>query len=727
LNATIAVHSTDAVTTPPDVRSHHAPIRHLTIMNNTSPGNLFAEFTSPSRQEWLDLVNAELDGASFNDALVRHALEGFDIQPLYTGEDLEGLPHLDSLPGFPPFTRGSHTAGQTAGGWIIAQEIDQPDPREANARLLAGLGRGQTGVVLRVADATVVRNISSASGIRIHTVSDVAALLDGIHPGAVPLHVDGGQASTALYGVFQAQGSEALSGSLAYDPLGQWVENGGITGRAIGSMLKVASRLIRHAGAHCPDFKPLTISGAPYHNAGASISQELAFTLAAGVEYMTDLQEDGLDPARIARSMQWMFPVGTGFFFEIAKLRAARMLWAKIVRHFGVEEPSALRMAMRAESSRRSRTKFDPYVNMLRATLEVMAGALGGADAFTCAPFDSCLRPADDFSARLARNTQIVLQEESQLARVIDPAGGSYYIEHLTDSIGRAAWSQFQEIERRGGFIACFRSGWAQEQICETAAMRRDRLSKRHDVLIGTNQYPNLGESLAGYLRDDAPPPSRPASAPAAPATLASLEALASIVSSGGDWIDGMIEAFRNMVSVDDVLAVIHTSAPGSGETIPPLPRYRAAEPFERIRAAVERAPQQPAVFLAAFGPAAWRRARATFSAGLLGIAGFRIIDNAGFSDVADAAEAIRAAKPAIVVACSDDESYPTFMPALIDTLGDMEPRPVYLVAGNPKEHIETLIASGVDDFIHVRTDAGLFLAKLAMRLGADMDASDRD
>jgi methylmalonyl-CoA mutase len=690
-------------------------------MDNSSAGQLFAEFPSPARQEWLDLVNGELDGASASDTLIWKTFEEFEVQPLYTAEDLTDLPHLDTLPGFPPFVRGSAAEGRFHDGWSIDQEVSDADPYTANERLLAGLHTGQTGAVLRFADngGTPLRS----SGIRADTLSDFAALLAGVHAEALPLHIVGGAASFVHYALLHAWAEEgnidpaALTGSLAFDPLGDLVSTGK-SGWDKRTREDLGVTLIRHARQNCPAFKPLTVSSAPYHDAGASVVQELAFALAAGVEYFDALQQDGLS---VPAAMQWVFPVGTNFFFEIAKLRVARMLWAKILHHFGEKEQS-LRMTMRTESSRRSRTMYDANVNMLRATLEVMAGALGGADAVTCTPFDSCLRTADDFSSRLARNTQIILQQEAHLARVIDPAGGSFYIERLTDDIGRHTWALFQEIERLGGFLKAFESGWAQEQISGIAAMRHARMSKRRDVLIGTNQYPNLGESLADHLRmrpEEAAPQDKRMSV-LSPDFSFELKAA---FSSGTGWIERIIRAFKDGATIDEIREAIAQPETGEAQRFAPLSPYRSADQFERIRMAAEGLAKRPVAFLATLGPASWRRARATFSAGLLGIAGFDIADNTGYASVEDAAKAITALKPDIVVACSDDESYPVLVPELIAALRGCEPRPLFLVAGNPTDHIEELRLAGVDDFIHMRTDAGVFLAELLGRLGIDANA----
>jgi methylmalonyl-CoA mutase len=470
--------------------------------------------------------------------------------------------------------------------------------------------------------------------------------------------------------------------------------------------------MIRHARKHCPGFRPLTVSGTPYHHAGASAVQELAFALAAAAEYLDALQDHGLAARDVADGMQWAFPVGTNFFFEIAKLRAARLLWAKVAHGFGMTDEAGLRMRLRAESADVSRTMYDPWVNMLRATLEVMAGALGGADAFTCAPFDARLRPADDFSARLARNTQIILQEESGLARVADPARGSYYIEYLTDAIARNAWTLFQEIERRGGFLKAFGSGWAQERIAAVAATRRERIARRRDVFIGTNQYPNLGESLADYLRDE---PSVP---PSASGTRVDPAFAASLVGGTDQEIEKMIVAFARGMRIDDLIAGFGAMTEQTSPSIAPLPRFRGPEVFERIRAAVERAEKHPRALLVPFGPAAWRRARATFAAGFLGVAGFGIEDHPGFASVAEAARAVLASKPDIAVLCSDDESYPVLVPEWIAAIAEANPRPLILVAGNPKEAVDDLRRAGVDEFIHVRSDAAAVLTALVTRLG---------
>jgi methylmalonyl-CoA mutase len=372
----------------------------------------------------------------------------------------------------------------------------------------------------------------------------------------------------------------------------------------------------------------ISVCGECYHDAGASAAQELACMMASGVEYLNRLTDLGLTADAVARRVRFNVPVGMSFFLEIAKLRAARMLWARVTSDFGVRDDEARRMRLHVRTSLWHQTKYDPYVNMLRSTIESMAAIIGGMDSMYTAPFDEVSSTPGTFSKRVARNLQIVLREETRLGHVADPAAGSYYIETLTHSLAEHAWQMFQEIEKLGGYLAAAKSGYIQDSIGKTAAEKRANISRRRDVIVGSNQYPNLGETplnnqnidtaaISGRLEESLR--AHLAARKSDPAVLS--QSLKEVLRSGsGNLIAAMAAVLQEGLTVAEINDVLRNGGTDAPHMRPMRP-FRAAEDFERLRDAVVAAENKPCIFLATYGPGFWRRARATFSSGFFGTA----------------------------------------------------------------------------------------------------------
>ncbi len=464
---------------------------------------LFADFSPSTYAEWLAAAEASLKGKPFA-KLISQTYEGITLQPIYRAEDIADLPHLDSLPGQFPYLRGTRAAGYLQQPWLIAQEMAYGTPAEFNAALRHDLARGQTAVNL-IPDRPSREGVNpderaGRGGVSLSSVADLAAALEGVNLAETPIFVRSGSGALPLAALLLAYVKQsgddlaALRGSLEADPLGELARRGTLP-LPLDKAFDELALLVEGLTTLAPNLDAITVHGYPYANGGASAVQELAFVLATAVATARALQERNLDVDAIAGSMQFAFSIGGDFFMEIAKLRAARLLWAQVVRAFGGGE-TAQKLVLHGRTLRHNKTLTDAYVNMLRVTTEAFAAAVGGVDSLHVAPFDEEAGPPDEFSRRIARNVQIILQEEANQTKLIDPAGGSWYIEWLTDQVAQRAWALFQEVERQGGMVAALQSGWVQEQVAQTAAARAQNLATRKDVLVGTNLYANPDEEL---------------------------------------------------------------------------------------------------------------------------------------------------------------------------------------------------------------------------------------
>jgi len=696
----------------------------------------FNEFPPTPYEEWRKVVDKFLKGAPFEKRLITKTYENIDLQPMYRQEDIEGLPHLDSLPGFAPYLRGATPLGYVASSWDVAQELPYATPAAFNAALRADMARGQNAVNL-VLDRPTLAGIDAdqaeaddvgKGGLSISSVADLAQALDGVDLENTPLFI---QASTSaltftalLAALVQKQGKSLakVRGAIGMDPLGQLARDGRLP-RDLDGIYDVMAQLAAWAKANAPHLQTMTVQGSPYHNGGASTTQELAFALATAVDYVRAMQARGSSIDDIAPRIRFSLSIGSNFFMEIARLRAARLLWAKIVQAFGGNEASQ-KMSLHARTSAWNQTVYDPHVNLLRATTEAFSGAVGGCDSLHISPFDELLRVPDEFSRRVARNTHTVLREESHITRTVDPAGGSWYVENLTDSVGRKTWAIFQEVEKQGGMAKALEAGWPQSQIADTAAKRAANIAKRKDIFVGTNMYPNLKETRiepapvdAWAVQTERTEALKGFRATAnAAGKQAALDALAQ---SGG--VDAAMQAALAGATLGEIAQAARANAK-AGPAINPVHAHRGAQAFEALRQAAEtyvaRTGQRPEVFLATMGPLTQHKGRADFSTAFLGVGGFETIYPSGFSTPDEAADAALASGAKAVVICSTDATYPDIVPPLVQKLKKAAPDLIVLLAGYPADHVEAFKAAGVDDFIHLAANCQALLSTLQKKMG---------
>ncbi len=604
--------------------------------------NLLANFPPVSTEEWMAKITADLKGADFDKKLVWKTNEGFNVRPFYRTDDIEGLKTTDLLPGEFPYVRGT----KTDNNWLVRQNMAVTDPAEANKKALELLTKGVTSLGFKLSKKDL-------------SADYIATLLQGI-PATVELnfHICVSRAAELvelLAAYFKAQGFDlaTLQGSVNFDPMNRMLLKGKDLDEAF--IAERATALLQAAKA-LPGYRVIGVNAVSLQDAGAHITQELGYALAWGTQYIEMLDQAGIDPAEAARRMKFNFGVGSNYFMEMAKFRAARMLWALIVDKYLEGQPedvrrAASKMHIHAETTTFNLTIFDANVNMLRTQTEAMSAVLAGVDSLTVLPYDTAYKPADDFSERIARNQQLLLKEESHFDKVIDPAAGSYYIETLTEAIAKQAWTLFLDVEDKGGFFAAIKQGLVQQAITATAEARLKAISSRKEILVGTNQYPNFTEMAA-----------------------------------------------------DKVTLEPHTCKCGCANEhgqIATLPHVRGAEQFEALRFATERSGKRPKVFMLTIGNLAMRLARAQFSSNFFACAGYEIIDNLGFDTVAEGVQAAEKAGADIVVLCSSDDEYATFAPEAYQLTKD---KFVFVVAGAPA-CMDDLKAQGIEHFIHVRVN----------------------
>jgi len=461
-------------------------------MNNETE-KLFAEFTPPTTQEWLDKIEVDLKGADFQKRLVWRTNEGFNVQPFYRREDLKGMKTPDSLPGEFPFVRGNKKDNNE---WYVRQDIEVDDPKvanpldkakAANAKALDILNKGIDSLGFHIPRDMVSKEI-------------VETLLEGIYCECIELNFSTCKRRSLLLAqlltsYFESKGYDKakIVGSIDWDPMEIMIKSGKDT----TPVLAFAPQLVE-ALKDYPHFRCIAANSIALNNAGAYIVQELGYALSWGNEYLNKLTEAGINPALAASKIKFNMGISENYFMEIAKFRAARLLWAEIVKQYEPSSDDACQMCVNATTTSYNMTLFDSYVNLLRSQTETMSAAIAGVHSIVVTPFDKVYETPTDFSERIARNQQLLLKEESHFDKVVDPSAGSYYIEHLTTSLADAAWKIFLDIEDKGGFLEAVRQGIIQDDINATNKKRHSDAAKRKEFILGTNQFPNFTEKSEG-------------------------------------------------------------------------------------------------------------------------------------------------------------------------------------------------------------------------------------
>lgn len=614
-----------------------------------SKEKLFSDFPPVSTQEWMDKIQVDLKGADYEKKLVWKTNEGFKVKPFYRQEDLEGLKTTDGLPGQYPYLRGIKKDDNT---WFIRQDIRVDDPAEGNAKALDILNKGIDSlgfhVPAKALDADFIRTL----------LKDICCECIELNFTTCQRHTL--QLAELLVAYFKEKGydPEKIQGSVNFDPISKMLQKG----KDLSGIVAKGAELVKVL-APFPKFRCIAVNSLKLNNAGAYIYQELGYALAWGNYYLNALVEAGIPVDLAARKIKFNFGISSNYFMEIAKFRAARMLWADIVKAYGPTEECACKMVAHAETSTFNLTLFDAHVNLLRTQTEAMSAAIAGVNSITVTPFDKVYETPNEFSERIARNQQLLLKEEAHLNRIVDAAGGSYYIENLTVAIAQQAWNLFLETEDAGGMLAAIQQGTVQDTVNASNKARHEAVSKRKEILLGTNQYPNFSERAEGKMP------------------------VSCCCGCGGHENEA-------------AFASLNTD--------------RAASEFEALRLQTEHSGKRPKAFMLTIGNLAMRQARAQFSCNFLACAGYEVIDNLGFATVEEGAEAALNAQADIVVICSSDDEYAQYAVPAYELLKD---KVLFIVAGAPA-CMEELKAAGIENFIHVRCNVLETLKSYNEKLG---------
>lgn len=689
--------------------------------------NLQSDFPIPSYDDWKKQVNADLKGESFEKKLVTKTYEGINLQPIYTKSDIENLPFTNNYPGFENFLRGNKASGYHSSPWEIAQEYSYALPEEINEALRQDLQRGLNSINIcldlptqlgKDADQSKVGEVGNG-GLSISGIRKMQVLFDNIDLTEFPIHIHGGFSAlpfTLLFASYTRElrlGLMNIRGSITSDPYEFLLKNGylPLSLEKIFDEIKLATQLMIRSSS---PLRTIGISGYNYSNAGATAVQELAFVFATAVDYLNEMLSRGLDIKDIIPRIKFTFGVGSFFFMEISKLRAARILWHNILKAYGVSDED-YKIYIHGKTIDYNKTITDPYVNMLRITTESFSAVVGSADAITTSPFDFLFNQPDFFSRRIARNTQIILREESHLDQVIDPAAGSFFVEKLTNDICEASWKLFKQVQEMGGMFEAIKSGFVRNEIKNVAETRKNDFAKRKSILVGTNNYVNPKEEIeeikepnyeeiykkrVEYIQkyrisgDDKKHQ----------AILEKLQKIADTKSY--DLVELAIEAYIDGAAIGEVSSSIRTYEKEEIK-IEPLDFTRASEPFEELRRKSvdykRKHGHKPRVFLATMGPLKQYKARADFSRGFFEVGGFEIIyPSTGFNSVEDAVNAALDSNAEIITICSTDETYPELVPAITKGIKEKSENIVIVLAGYPKDQIEQHKANGVDEFIYL-------------------------
>ena len=612
-----------------------------------SKERLFSDFTAPSAQEWRDKIEVDLKGADYQKKMVWRTNEGFSMEPFYRKEDVEKLATVNALPGEFPYVRGNKAADNE---WYVRQDIKCDCPKEANAKALDILNKGVTSLGFCIPSEKV-------------SAEYIDTLLEGIYVECVELNFQTCQCKSVelaeiLVAYFEKKGADKakVAGSISFDPLEKMISKGKDT----TDVLKEAVAMVE-ALKDYPKFSAIAVNAYKLTNAGAYSYQDLGYALAWGNEYLAELTEAGVDACLAAKSIKFNLGINGVYFMEIAKIRAARMLWAQIVSQYTECKESA-KMHICAITTTYNQTVFDSYVNMLRSQTEAMSAALGGVDSIVVVPFDAPYETPTEFAERIARNQQLLLKDECHFDRMVDVAGGSYFIEELTSALAGQAWKLFLAVEEEGGFLTAAKAGSVQNTINETNATRHGNAGKRREFLLGTNQFPNFTEKSEGK----------------------------------------------------EPVASCCKNCCGTESPIPAIQTTRLASDFEELRLTTEKANKVPVAFMLTIGNLAMRQARAQFSCNFLAAAGYQVIDNLGFKTVEEGVDAALAAGADIVVICSSDDEYAEYA---IPAYNYLNGRALYVVAGAPACS-EDLKAAGIENFINVKSNQLATLKEYNQKLG---------
>ena len=696
------------------------------------------DFPIPTYEDWKEKVEKDLKGASFEKKLITKTIEGIKLQPIYTRKDLEKNSHQDLYPGSGS-TRATNASGYFGSEWLINQRIELADADEFNSALKDALKRGQNSIYISFdkasklgldADYAKTEDVGNG-GLSISGLSSFSRALKDVDITKCPIFISSGFSSVPFISILSAYCKKnnidisKVSGSVEADPIGFWASEGELP-VPVNSAISGLKTSLDWKLKNSPNIRTINVSSFPYINSGANAVQELAFVLATSAEYIRKLTDLGADINDIAQNIKVTLGIGSSFFTEVSKFRAVKLLWKNLISAFGGDEDSQ-NVNIFAVSSHFNKTIFDPYVNMLRTTTETFSAIVGGIHSLQVSPFDSVFSTPDNFSRRIARNTQIILKEEAHFGNTIDTAGGSYYVEHLTEELATKAWEKFQQIENNGGMIESLKNNFIQNDIDEVYQERVKSIAKRKSKIVGTNMYANPTEELlevrkvnnaevqksrADFLQKFRVSKSQKSNEE----ILTALDKLSK--ECNDESIDIAATAILNGATLGEITNSCRVNVSAIERVkITPIKKRRAAEPFEELRITANHieatSGKKPSVFLATMGSLNEFKGRADFSRNFFEIGGFDVKYPNGFATCDEAIVAAKESDSKIVIICSTDDKYLELVPELASKVKEQIKDATIVLAGYPKDEIEEYKNAGVDEFIYLGADAYSILKKL--------------
>ncbi len=712
--------------------------------NNCKPKEqmekLLSEFSAPSYDQWREEAEKSLKGKPL-DKLVTKTYENIDVKPLYRKEDLVGLPHLENqIPGEFPFVRSAKPQGYRGGAWQIVSEYKYPTPEENNEAIKLDLKHCPSAIRIHPDKASILgENPQTADvdlfgtyGTNIASVADFDTMLAGVDITKTPIHIYTGRRAMTFAAMFRAYlekngiAADQVSGAIEFDPFGVFEKCGHLPSDekvALDEMF----HLLKWGEKNLKNFTTIEILASNYRDAGSSAVEELGFAFARAVFYIKEMIARGAEIDEVAQKIRFSLGIGQTFFMEIAKFRAARMVWAKIIKEFGGNADSQ-KLKINAVTEMSNITRLDAQVNFLRTSSESISAIIGGTDSLRVAHYTDGFGLPDDFARRIAKNTQIVLRDECNLTDVIDPAAGSYFVEALTAEIAQKVWTLFTDVEARGGYLSAIKEGFIQSTVKATAAAKVKALASRKDVLVGSNKYSNLTEkapNFVAFCTKDVAAKRRQAikdfvgKRDEAKAQAALGELAKSAKADTRDVFERATVAYLAGATIAEVEA----SAVYITEKTPiaPVEPVAKALAFEQLRAKADeyrnKNGELPKVFLSNMGTVAQFKGRQDFSMDFMKVAGFECIENLGFPTPAEAAKAFAESGAKATVICSTDDNYELVVPELAGLIKKASPSAKIILAGYPTEKIDEYKAAGVDEFIHVKAN----VVEVLSRLQSDM------
>ncbi len=661
--------------------------------------SLFEEFPPVSREKWEQLIKKDLGGADYKKKLRWDTGEGVEVLPFYRRDDIDSYPPL--LP-------------EHRGRWTICAPVFDRSVEEANDSARRAIAGGADALQFKIRLRSTSGMLGGdLEGTSVQGQEDFNKLFENIDLENIAVAFDTGMASPLILAMARNHLDDLSPNSkpklsFSYDPFTYIAEKGQLPKRR--PLLENEIVDLAQNALDLPGLKTLCAGGRFWHNTGGLAIHELGLSLASASEYLALLTDRGMAVGDAAKTIHFRLAAGAKYFPEIAKFRAMRTLWKQLLESYGCQQEISAHI--HAESSTWNKTLYDAHMNMLRTTTEAMAAAIGGADILTVKPFDRAFREPDPFSQRIAKNSQIIMQEESYFDKVADPAAGSYYIEKLTHEIAGEAWDYFREVEKEGGVMTSLENGSVQATIESVQQQRDYAIARRGRIFVGTNQYPNPDERM----KDDID----------SPFTAVSLEET-DYEFDPDTGEEALITAIRSALAegarLGDLVPNLYQED-WSKHEIRTVSAYRGARDFEELRLATEKHSDTPRVLTLPMGDKKMRKARSTFTSNFFGCAGYEIEDPIGFDSVEKAAEAVRETVPDIAVICSSDKEYEELVPALLDKIKGTDPKPLVVVAANPEKLPDLASDDRLEPFIFSGSNVLKTLQTFHQKLGITKEPS---